>query len=66
MHLDREEHWSGKVARSIGPVRSQPGRYVRRVVGLRHWHARLAQIRAHLDIVGVLARIRDKRAREEG
>lgn len=66
MHIDREEHWSGKVYRSIGPARSQPGRYVRHVIGQRHWHARLDRIRAHLDIVGVLARIRDKRATEEG
>lgn len=62
MWIDREQHWSGKVYREIVPARSQPGHYVRRARGRAYLAGRLAEIRAKLDLVQVLANIRDTRA----
>lgn len=64
MWIVRDEDYRGQYHRRIVPERSGCI-YVRRKIGREHWDARLAEIRAHLDMVHVLARIRDARASAE-
>lgn len=63
MWIEQETTWRGNY-RSIVPVRSAPGRYVRRKLGREYMDRRFAEIRAKLDLVQVLVNVRAKRAGE--